>query len=117
MIEVLSSSVAPIQLKLLLKEEAEMSDDMRAFAVDTLSRFLREYLPDGWRGDSSAEYARVQAFSDWMTLVGEYYEEQCHRVWQWFNSSDVRDGWLPTGPDDPLLHRAFNAAWDENTVK
>ena len=41
------TNVAPIQLKLMMKDEAAASGQMRSFAADALSRFLIQYLPAG----------------------------------------------------------------------
>ena len=107
----LGDDVAPIQLSMLMREEAIERGQLDRFARSALVRFLADYLPTGWRRDKQYEYQRASAFADWIACLGEEYQASGERVWQAFLSAvDLDEGWRPTGPDDDRLRALFEKA-------
>jgi hypothetical protein len=81
---------------------------------DALARALREHLPDGWqfigRVRGEMDYPTARALSDWsaiMTILGDACHQQARQVADRLEQAGLPLGWLPAGPDDPLLVAAF----------
>lgn len=86
-----------------VRSEGEMS-----FALDALTRSLREHLRGGWGRSRKAQAA---AFSDWNSLEREC-EDQYSRIWDAITASSPPDSWLPERTQDPLLQKIFAGHWD-----
>lgn len=99
------------QIQVLLRKEAEDSGNVARFLRSSLTRRLRERLPLGWADDSDSDQFLSElagAIASWATgAEGLLSEEDSDRVWQFFRHTRIPAGWLPEGPDDPVLERAF----------
>lgn len=107
----LGKDVAPIQLAMLMRDEAVERGQLGRFARGALVRFLADYLPKGWQQGKEHEYERASAFADWIACLGEDYRAAGERVWKVFMSAtNLTEGWKPSGADDDLLRGLFDRA-------
>lgn len=99
------------QVQALLREEAEDSNTAARFLRSSLIRRLRERLRSGWAedGDSDPFLSELAgAIASWATgAEGLIDEEDSDRVWQFFRHTRIPAGWLPDGPDDPIIALAL----------
>ncbi len=106
--------VAAFQLECLLRDEARQAKQVHRFARATLVRKIHEYFPQGWmRADrpspgpsSPNEWCRASVFAEWSTGIGEEHDAATDRVWDSLKKT-APVGWLPMGPDDPIIIQAF----------
>jgi hypothetical protein len=108
--------IAPVQVEWLLLDEARKTGRGHRFARPALVRQVHEFFPQGWNradrpspGPSSPdEWCRVSVYSTWRGGAGlrEEYDAETDRV---FDSLEriAPVGWLPSGPDDPIIVQAF----------
>jgi hypothetical protein len=84
----LGNDVAAVQLARMQFEEASDRDEVRQVAMDGFSREVVENLKRGWgvgpKGDA---------------------------VWNSLKEIQPPRGWLPSGPNDPLIQAAFARGW------
>jgi hypothetical protein len=101
--------VAPIQLEFLLRQEAEERGTVERFARSLLVRRFRERVPDGWAISDNYEFEseRAGAYASWIGGLDDRDHEAAERVWDAFEVLDLPRGWLPSGPDDPVLDQIF----------
>jgi len=102
--------VAASQLEKILIDEAEDSGTIARCAKSLLVRELHEELPEGWRTewDEATWFQVSKAYGAWAAALGERYEQSYRRVWDVFiDTMPIPAGWLPAGPDDPILVEAF----------
>jgi hypothetical protein len=108
------NDVAPGQLERLLRHEAQETRHVHRFARSALVRQMHEYFSQGWmRADkpspgpsSPDEWCRASVYATWSGCVGEEYDAPTDRVWDSLKKI-ARVGWLPSGPDDPIIVQAF----------
>lgn len=104
----LGEGVAAIQLEGVLYSEAEKSGTFDKFARGLLARCIREWIPTGWTSGDQFETQRVDAFVDWSVIVSSHIDEsRVDAIWEALKTINIPEGWLPEGPDDPILARAF----------
>jgi hypothetical protein len=103
--------LAPVQLMAYVQDAAASDRWLDWYARDTLARALHEHLPDGWRfqgGDM--DYPTASALADWITIMstrGQACDDRAEQVADNLKRAVLPPGWLPAGPDDPLLAAAF----------
>lgn len=100
--------VAAVQLKLAMKDEAEAQGRLAWFARESLLRFFRERISEGWARGENFEYRAVSAFADWSALIGDDYQDDVAAIWEVLKSDPPREGWFPVSADDPILQRAWS---------
>jgi hypothetical protein len=104
----LGDDVAAIQLEDLMLKEAYSLKNAQAlgdFARCALVRIFRLCAPEGWSDVDT--FPRIHAVASWTTALGDEYEQESDRVWARLESLSPPAGWLPSGPEDPLLVEAF----------
>ena len=106
--------MAPIQLMAYEQEAAAKGQWLDWYARDALARALGEHLPDGWqfrgRVRGEMDYPTARALSDWsaiMSILGDACHERARQVADRLERAGLPLGWLPDGPEDPLLVAAF----------
>jgi hypothetical protein len=99
-----------------LIDEAEQNGRMDQCARSLFVRDLRVELPDGWPapsdGDPTRLIQRAKAFASLAFALPQVYAPALHRVRNAMERADIPGGWLPTGPEDPVLMEAFTSHWD-----
>lgn len=105
--DVLGQDIAAVQIERALHAEAEDSGRLEDFAKDMLVRELRQWLRAGWRIGSNFESEAAGAWADWKSCLDERFSAAAGRIWHWLKAADIPRGWLPEGPDDPIIERAF----------
>jgi hypothetical protein len=108
--------IAPVQLERLLRDEALAAARVHRFARSALVRAIHEYFPQGWNrairpapGPSSPEeWCRIRVYSTWRGGGGfrEEYDAETDKVFDALERI-APVGWLPSGPDDPIILHAF----------
>lgn len=109
--KMLGEQVAPIQIQQLLSEAYYEQGQFARYIRSALAREIRHKMPEGWNTDESFDFKRASAFTDWEHGTPDEYEDFTEKVWEVFkNSSDIPEGWLPNGADDPIISQAFEKA-------
>lgn len=104
----LGDDVAAIQLEGILFSEAEKSGRFDRFARGLLVRSIRQWMPAGWNSSEQFELARADAFASWAVTMRKFQDTpHIDGVWNVMRSLDVPDGWLPQGPNDPVIDRVL----------
>jgi hypothetical protein len=98
--------IAAVQLQTLLVEEAIRTHAIPRVLRDLLVRGLRERLPQGWKYplDGEARVHVVGAIVDWETELKDHLDKPAtFTAGQDLLDAELPDGWLPEGPDDPVI--------------
>ena len=108
--------VAPIQVLCVQFQEAKLINAVRRAAMDSLSRRVLQEFPQGWGIDERAEYRAASALSTWTAsiVVSGDCEDYENRLDNIADSLQPPTGWIPIGPDDPVITAAFDQHWPEN---
>ena len=107
--DALDADIAAIQLEQLLRVEAARTGNTRRFIRGLLVRRLHERIPDGWNVSTRYDflYERAAACASWTAAVENEFMGDAKRAWNALKGSAIPDGWLPDGPDDPVIVAAF----------
>ena len=108
--EQIGSNVAAIQLEMLLFQEAQEHNSLPRFLRSLLVRRIREAAPEGWRkGDPKRfQFRLASTIASWQRVAGKVISEQeQEQIWKAIRDADVQNGWLPDGPDDPVIVAAL----------
>jgi hypothetical protein len=102
-----------------LLELARNLGGYRGFALS--GRFamkpLNNNLPEGWATGERAESDTIMAHAHWKVGVGREYRADADAAFGRLRALKPPRGWLPDGPDDPLLVEAFRGlAFGDPTV-
>jgi len=98
--------IAAAQIRTLLVEEAVRTRTIPFALRDLFVRELRDALPEGWRYplDDESRYNVTAAIVRWEGEIKEHLAtEAAFRTGQDFRNAEFPDGWLPAGPDDPVI--------------
>jgi hypothetical protein len=98
--------IAAAQLRSMLLEEATRSDTIPRLLRDLLVRELREALAQGWNHplDDESRFRVAGAFADWWSELKDHLNhEMTTAASRAFLDAELPDGWLPDGPDDPVI--------------
>lgn len=103
--------VAATQIRSLLVEEAIRTHTVPNVLRDLLVRELHYALPRGWKYplDDESQSKVARALARWETDLQITHHLDCFDVEMTFNagqdlmSADLPTGWLPEGPDDPVI--------------
>jgi hypothetical protein len=96
-----------IQLERTLHEEAIENRQLARFARSYLARVIRWMLPEGWDRGEFAKSDTKMAHAHWSVGVGKDFEADADAAFRRLRELKPAPGWLPEGPDDPLLVEAF----------
>jgi hypothetical protein len=112
--------VAAAQLEKVLLHEAEEMGAMELCARSLLARRIHEELPEGWptEWNRDATMRRASACGAWAAALGNRYEASYYRITDALKAAAldttvIPPGWLPFGPDDPILVEIFRKHWRE----
>ena len=112
----IGEDVAAVQVAMMQFEEAKQAGLMREAAKDALSRGIHQHLKHGWNKGMHAKRMTAGAYAEWLsvlefrTLAPELLP-MGQAVWDALVASNPPVGWLPTGPDDPIVAAAFDRGW------
>jgi hypothetical protein len=101
-----ADDVAAAQIRSLLVEEAVRACTVPHVLRDLFVRELRLCLPRGWKNplddESRSEVAGV--LGHWEAELQEHLDEELvFKAGQDFMNAELPAGWLPEGPDDPII--------------
>ena len=105
--ESLDCSVAAIQLEAILREEAVRGDRFDDFVRSSLVRCVRARIPEGWGAGARPDFQVASAYGSWRATVGDQNAAAAREAWKALKAAPPPRGWLPEGPDDPLLVEAL----------
>ncbi len=134
--EELGPDIVAMHLVRMEFEDAEREGHLRWAAMDCLARELREVFPNGWgkvhkppkrspianerqdeideTDEERIQFQKAKAIGIWVAMVGQVptNAKPCLRaVWAALQELCPPVGWLPQGPDDPLIVGAFEKGW------
>jgi hypothetical protein len=118
----LGDDVAAIQLARMQFEEAVDRDEVRQVAMDGFSREIVENLKRGWGVGRHADFRTAGVYAGWMALL-EFRADAPHlrpmgdAVWNSLKEIQPPQGWLPSGPNDPIIQAAFAKGWPPQEVR
>jgi hypothetical protein len=105
----LGPDVAAVQLENILYTEAMRCGAVHRLVRDWLVRRLHECMPNGWGVGTEDEftYARGISYGRWISSLDDHHQGAGEQAWDQLKALDIPTGWLPSGPDDPIIERAF----------
>ena len=111
--------VAPIQVFVVQFKEAKLANAVREAAMDALAREVMDEFPEGWGIAERADYRRASALGNWISsiIVSGDCSACGDRLRKLAHSFRPPAGWIPTGPDDPVIRAAFDEHWPKNDGK
>ena len=106
-----SGDVAAAQIRSILVAEALRTGTVPRVVRDLFVRELRQSLPDGWKHplDGAARSGVAGALATWLAelRLAEHLrcfdDEVMFEAGQNLMNADLPPGWLPEGPDDPVI--------------
>jgi hypothetical protein len=107
----LGPNVAAAQIKSVLVQEAIRTRTVPRVLRDLFVRELRESLPGGWKWplDDASRSEVAGALATWRTELEVedhldcFDDESTFKAGQDLMNAELPDGWLPEGPDDPVI--------------
>jgi hypothetical protein len=104
--------VVASQLEKVLINEADETGTLERCARALLARAICEELPEGWHTEwedtpGGPVIRRAMAFSAWSVALGKRCEPADIHIWNALIALPIPEGWLPDGPDDPYIVKAF----------
>jgi hypothetical protein len=104
----LGNDIAAIQIEGALCYEAEQAGTLEQYARALLVRRIRQRLPRGWHVGENFIFECAGVFAFWSAGVQGFLDKLSRNaVWESLQQTEIPIGWLPEGPDDPILARAF----------
>lgn len=103
--------VAAAQIKSVLVQEAIRTRTLPRVLRDLFVRELRRSLPEGWNCplDDASRSEVAGALASWRAELEVedhldcFDDESTFRAGQDLLNAELPDGWLPEGPDDPVI--------------
>lgn len=103
--------IAAAQIKSVLVQEAIRTGTLPRVLRDLFVRELRESLPQGWNYplDDASRSEVAGALATWQTELEVedhldcFDDESTFRAGQDLLNAELPNGWLPEGPDDPVI--------------
>lgn len=109
-----SEDVNVAQIVALMRGEAERTDTVERFARSLLVHELWELVPKGWRVDPGDgfefDFKAASAFASTTASLPDSARDVIARLGRIMMAADIPVGWLPDGPDDPILVGLFERA-------
>jgi hypothetical protein len=118
----LGNDVAAVQLAIVHFEEAKASGCLREVAMAAFCRALHQHLKRGWNKGMRVDFHTAGAYAEWRAMLESraFAPELIplgEAVWKALKDSVPPTGWLPSGPDDPIVTAAFAKAWPAERAK
>jgi len=109
-----AEDVNAAQVIALMRAEAERTNTVERFARSLLVHELWHSVPNGWRVDPGNgfdfTFKAATALAATTNLLPETAQDWGRRVTDIMMAADLPVGWLPDGPDDPILVGLFARA-------
>jgi hypothetical protein len=112
-VELFGKEFAAVQIIACQFDEARRNRTTLNAIGDVLSRHIVDQFPSGWATGENADYRRASALASWGS--------DCQVTGQVERFDDLFDcfverfkpaiGWLPHGPDDPVIMAPLNECW------
>jgi hypothetical protein len=113
-----AEDVNAAQIIALMRAEAERTNTVERFARNLLVHNLWEIVPKGWRVDPGNgfefDFKAASALSSMTVSLPESAQDLGRRVTRIMMTAELPLGWLPDGPDDPILAGLFARAANDN---
>lgn len=104
------------QLLTILRDEAVKGGFVDRFARSLLVHEIHEAIPKGWRvppdDGFDFEFNATGPLVTLITKLPESHQEMARNLLRIMMAAELPVGWLPDGPDDPLLVSLFERASD-----
>jgi hypothetical protein len=84
--------------------------------MDGFSREVVENLKRGWGVGRHADFRTAGVYAGWMALLefradAPQLRPKGDAVWNSLKEIQPPRGWLPSGPNDPVIQAAFARGW------
>jgi hypothetical protein len=112
-----NANVAPLQIFGEQLRLGMANQRLRSVAMDSLVRYIIQYIPRGWRNGVHFRLRAASAFSTWSTSFPictqemSNLSERLHSVLDTLEAMDIPQGWLPKDVSDRFLAAAFATGW------
>jgi hypothetical protein len=116
----LGENVAAMQLIWMQFQEAQQDASFREAAKDCLAREITGQLRRGWGKGVRVDFHTAGAYANWVTELTRFQPDvrpNADAVWRALNELRPPEGWLPVGPDDPVIVAAFAKGWPDAEPK
>jgi hypothetical protein len=110
----LGEDVAGIQLSWMQFEEAQEQGGVRDASMDCLARCITGHVKRGWLNGRHFEFNAAGAYAFWVGEIKRVrpdLESSAWDVWRELKALNPPQGWLPSGPNDPIIQAAFARGW------
>ena len=105
------------QLRAILRDEAERGGFVDRFARSLFVRTMWHELPKGWRVDPGDgfdfDFKATGPVVELIVELPKSHEQMARNFARILKAADLPIGWLPDGPDDPVLVALFEKAKTE----
>ncbi|HWO21848.1 MAG TPA: hypothetical protein VNO30_23925 [Kofleriaceae bacterium] len=101
-----NEDVAGVQVMWILVEEAIRTNTVPRVLRDLFVRELRQALPQGWKFplDDASRCDVAGAVAGWKVELKEHLDDKATSMaGRELLNAELPDGWLPAGPDDPVI--------------
>ncbi len=111
------ANIAAMQLYGEHLRQATEVNQLRAASIDCLCRLLVQHLKRGWGVGKHFPVRVASAFGDWKSIVSQFSNQSeadlscLDAVTSALKGLNPPDGWVPVGPHDEFLTKAFDAGW------
>lgn len=112
----LGPDIAAIQLVRLQLAEAGEHHSIRSAVTDAAARLLHQHLKRGWGKGVHLDFNTSGVFADLVSYLkmrenADELVAKWDAVWHALKNAPPPEGWLPSGPTDPVLVAAFDKGW------
>jgi hypothetical protein len=114
------ANVAPLQIFGEQLRLGMANQRLRSVAMDSLVRYINQYVPRGWRNGFHFQLRAASAFSTWSTSFPNCTKEtsnlseRLHSVLDALKAMAIPQGWLPKDVSDTYIVAAFATGWPEH---
>ena len=108
--QLLGPEFVPAQLHILLREQAQTSEQREYLFRTGLVRTLRRVIPKGWRSSSDPEFETARAAAILVSIVHPDQRERVVDVMRKLRTSGPPVGWLPVDEADSIVDQACSIA-------
>ncbi len=111
------ATVAAMQLYSEQIRRGCQTSNIRFVAMDSLVRFLNEYIPRGWKNSLHFQHRIASALASWSTSITAIanletgIERRLKLVFVTLESMPIPVGWLPKDNNDVFILHAFEKGW------
>jgi hypothetical protein len=105
-----AAPIAPVQLERMHAWTVSPAERYDAI-LDSLVRYLREYLRKGWGVGIHWQLNANIALAFWLSNWGDKDKDELRALEREIRALNPEPGWIPKDSDDPILQEAARRVW------